>query len=121
MTPNRDADASAAGVVFIYTTAATADDAQAIAAHVVGAGLAACANIFSGMISLYEWEGEVRTDAEVAMLLKTRRALKDQAMAAVRAVHPYTTPAVVAFAAEAVDPAFAAWLEAATARPAAKR
>lgn len=103
-----------AGAVFIYTTAGSPAEAGAIAETVVGRGLAACANIFPGMTSVYVWKGEVQRDSETAMLLKTVPDLRDAAMDAVRGCHPYETPAVVAFAADAVETDFLAWLRAET-------
>ncbi len=97
-------------VVFIYSTVATLDDAERIAVHLVESRLAACANMLPGMRSVYVWKGEVQRDDEAVLILKTRRALQEAAIAAVRAVHPYEVPAITAFAASGVDPAFAAWI-----------
>ena len=44
------------------------------------------------MISIYEWQGKLETGPEVAAFIKTRRALVDKAIAAARALHPYSVP-----------------------------
>lgn len=100
--------------VLIYTTTGSPEDAAAIAGKVVGEGLAACANIFPGMTSVYVWKGAVQRDSETAMLLKTLPELRAAAMAAVRACHPYETPAVLAIPADQVDADCLAWMRAGT-------
>src|SRR5262245_49607531 len=83
--------------VMIYTTfpneaaAATAADALVQAGHV------ACANIVPGMTSIYIWEGRLEREREVAMILKSRRALVTDLITALRGLHPYSNPAIVAF------------------------
>src|SRR5262245_30916939 len=59
------------------------------------AGLAACVNIFAGMTAIYIWDGKRRRETEAAMLIKTRAARADAAMAEARKLHPYTDPALM--------------------------
>ena len=49
--------------VLIYTTFASLDDAQTVGGALVDARLAACVNVFPGMVSIYQWEG-VRETAD---------------------------------------------------------
>ncbi len=109
-------DQPADAIVFIYTTAGSEEDAAEIAAKLVENGLAACANIFPTMTSVYAWKGEIHRDSETAMILKTRAALQGDAMAAIRSIHKYDTPAIVAFPASGVDAGFASWLMEQTSR-----
>lgn len=46
--------------VLVYTTFAHLDDAKRVGDGLVAARLAACVNIFPGMISIYEWKGCVK-------------------------------------------------------------
>lgn len=85
--------------------------AEAIAADCIEKRLAACANIFAPIASLYHWKGEVESDEEVPLLLKTRGALFEQLCAAVKAKHPFEVPSIVATELVAIDAAYAAWLE----------
>lgn len=101
-------------IVFIYTTAPSMDVARSIAGDLVTAGLIACANLLPGMEAVYEWEGAVQQETEVAMLLKTRAARMDAAMVRLAERHPYDTPAITSFAAAAVDARFASWIDGAT-------
>ena len=56
----------------VYITAASRDEATAIGRALVEERLAACANVFTGVTSLYWWEGAVQEDDEAILILKTR-------------------------------------------------
>ncbi len=58
--------------VLVYTTFARVEEAKEVGEALVAARLAACVNIFPGMISIYEWNGARETADEVAMIIKTR-------------------------------------------------
>ncbi len=80
----------------IYITAASPDEALTIGRAVVEARLAACANVFPGVTSVYWWEGSRQEDSEAALILKTRQDLVDQVVAKVKELHSYECPCVVA-------------------------
>jgi len=90
------------------------ETAEAIAADCIEKRLAACANIFAPIASLYHWKGKVESDAEVPLVLKTRGELFDAVCAAVKARHPFEVPSIIATELVAIDEAYAAWLEAET-------
>lgn len=85
-----------------------------IARIIVSERLAACANIGGDIRSIYRWQGAIEEASEVPLLLKTRAGLFDQVAARVRALHPYDTPCIIATEIVAIDPDYAAWLEAET-------
>jgi periplasmic divalent cation tolerance protein len=84
-----------AAMIMIYTTFADEGDARNLGTQLVELGLAACVNIFPGMVSVYRWQGSLETANETAMIVKTRKALQSQALDAIIARHPYTTPALI--------------------------
>jgi periplasmic divalent cation tolerance protein len=96
--------------VFIYTTFASGEDAEAVGGALVKERLAACVNIFPGMVSIYEWEGSTERTDEVAMLIKTRRGVLDEAIAGLRARHPYELPAVLVIPTEGGSAEYSAWI-----------
>ena len=61
-------------VLMVYTTFPDEQSAKRIARELVKLKLAACANIFGGMTSIYEWKGEVMEEGEVGVLFKTVRS-----------------------------------------------
>lgn len=102
------------GVIFVYTTFPSLAEAEQVGRAVVEQGLAACVNLVPGMISHYRWQGQVERGEEVVGIFKTRAARAEAVAAAVRAMHSYTTPAIVFLPAEGGDPAYLAWIAAET-------
>ena len=100
--------------VLVYTTYPSIVEAERAGRAVVEQRLAACVNILPGMVSHYWWQGAIERGEEVVMIIKTRASLADRVSTAVKASHPYTTPALLVLPVEHVDPAYHAWLMAET-------
>jgi periplasmic divalent cation tolerance protein len=100
--------------VFVYTTYPSIVEAETAGRTLVERRLCACVNILSGMVSLYWWQGTIERGDEVVMIIKTRATLADAVRTAVRQMHSYTTPAILVFPIESVDPDYNAWLMAET-------
>jgi len=81
----------------VVTTAATKTDAQAIATAVVGKRLAACAQVIGPITSTYWWQGKIETAEEWQCVMKSRQDLYDELEQAIRQVHPYEVPEILAF------------------------
>ncbi len=94
----------------IYITAASQDEALTIGRAVVEARLAACANVFPGVTSVYWWEGSRQEDGEAALILKTRQDLVDQVVAKVKELHSYKCPCVVALPIAGGNKDFLDWI-----------
>lgn len=96
----------------IYSTWPDSKTAEAAAAKVVEAGLAACANILPGMTSVFLWEGKSAREVECAMILKTSAAAAPALIAALAEDHPYELPALVALDLDeaASSAPFLAWI-----------
>jgi len=82
-------------VVMIYVTAASRDEALAIARDMVGERLAACANVIDGLTSVYRWQGETNEDSEAVLIIKTRPELADRVVERIREIHSYDCPCIV--------------------------
>jgi periplasmic divalent cation tolerance protein len=95
---------------FIYMTCATAKEAEDIGAVLVERRLAACVNIIGGMRSLYWWEGKLERGEETVLIAKTRSDLVPELTEAVKAVHGYEVPCVVALPIEGGNPDFLTWI-----------
>ncbi|HZB94030.1 MAG TPA: divalent-cation tolerance protein CutA [Stellaceae bacterium] len=83
-------------VMFVYATAGNADEALRIGRAVVEARLAACANVLSGMRSVYWWEGRVQESEEAVLVLKTSEALLEPLVQRVKSLHSYACPCIEA-------------------------
>lgn len=94
----------------IWCPFASEEEAAKAASQLLDESLIACANILPGVRSLYVWQGERGEAQECGALLKTEASLLERAVARLAAIHPYETPAIVGWRADAVPPATAAWL-----------
>ncbi len=100
-------------LVLVSTTTADRDEAERIASDLVTSGLAACVQVAGPVRSFYRWQGERRQDEEWVCLVKTTLELYGAVEAAIRRLHRYELPEVVAVPAEGSEP-YAAWVAAAT-------
>ena len=79
----------------ILVTTSPRAEAKRIAHALVDERLAACVNLIGGVHSVYRWNEAVETADEVLLLIKTRTALYDAAIARIKKLHPYTVPEIV--------------------------
>lgn len=97
-------------VVFVYTTWPSTVEAEKAGRDLVERRLAACVNILPGMISHYRWEGKLERGEEAVMIVKTPARLAGKVEMAVKALHPYSTPAIVVLPVESVERGYLGWL-----------
>lgn len=93
------------------------ETAARIARTLVEERLAACVQIVPGLLSTYRWEGRVRTDSEVLLLIKTTRARLDALKTRLPALHPYQIPELLVLAAVDGLTPYLDWIGDATAPP----
>jgi periplasmic divalent cation tolerance protein len=79
-------------LVLAISTAPDAEHAARIGRALVDERLIACASLVPGLTSIYRWQGEVQSDAEVLLLMKTRRALVPHLKERLPHLHPYQVP-----------------------------
>lgn len=96
--------------VFAYITAGSRDEARRIGRALVEERLAACANIFDGMTSIYRWQDAIEEATETVLIAKTRAELFDRLTARVRKLHSYEVPCVVELRVGRGNPAYLDWL-----------
>lgn len=89
---------------------------ERIAAALVGAGISACVSRVPGIVSTYRWRGEVRTDREELLIIKTTRERFDALRERILSMHPYELPEIIAL--DVVDglDRYLAWIEQETSR-----
>lgn len=86
---------SAADYGVLLTTSPNREEAATIAKLLIEEKLAACVQLLP-IESFYAWQGKTQTEAEILLLVKTRSALFEQAIARIKAAHSYTVPEIVA-------------------------
>ena len=95
----------------VLTTLPTQAQAQHIAEAIVRQRLAACAQILGPITSTYWWKGQVEKTEEWLCLLKTRQEHYTQLEAALRQLHPYEVPEIIALPILAGFPPYLTWLQ----------
>ena len=102
--------------VILYTTWPDAEKAEAVGAEAVAEQLAACANVFAPITSIYRWEGALERSSEVPMTLKTSRRTAAALRDFLRERHPYEVPCILALPVDEAlsEPAYLDWIEAQT-------
>ena len=94
----------------VLTTAGSDEEANSIAGELVRRRLAACVNVLSGVRSVYRWKGEIQRDEERLLIIKSSRRLFPRVREAIRELHSYDVPEILALPLEAGDPAYLGWL-----------
>lgn len=95
----------------IYITAQNKNAALALARVLVEEKQVACANIISGVTSIFEWEGKLEEAEEVIIIAKTTENKVFDVIKRVKELHEYDCPCVVSLAIEGGNPEFLAWIE----------
>jgi periplasmic divalent cation tolerance protein len=83
-------------VIIVLTNLPDRDAALKLGQDLVARRLAACVNVFSPCTSIYRWKGKVENASETPVLIKTRAERYAEVEAAIRALHPYELPEIVA-------------------------
>jgi periplasmic divalent cation tolerance protein len=84
--------------------------AMEIAEVLVEQKLAACAQLFP-IQSVFRWEGEVQSEEEAMLQVKTMSAHLPELEAAVTDLHPYDVPELIATTIDWGLPAYLAWMK----------
>jgi periplasmic divalent cation tolerance protein len=92
------------------------DSAESLARLLIEQRLAACVNVMAPCTSVYRWQGEVETAAEVPVFMKTTRERYAALEAAIRSHHPYELPEIIAVPLTSGLPAYLSWVAAETAQ-----
>ena len=95
----------------VTTTTETKEQAQKIAQYLVETRLAACVQIAGPITSVYRWKGKVETASEWLCLIKTREELFDKVETAIKKMHSYETPEIVAVPIVKGSKEYLVWLD----------
>lgn len=101
----------------ISTTTETKEQAQEIAKYLVEQKLAACVQISGPIESTYRWKGNVETAGEYLCLVKTLASLFKKVESAIKKLHPYETPEIIAIPIVKGSKEYLNWLDEETEKP----
>ncbi len=96
--------------IVVYVTARDLAEGRKIAQHLLTQKLAACVNIVSGVESHYRWEGKLEQSSEVLLVIKARKAHFGKLAKAVKDVHSYSVPEIIALPIADGERKYLTWL-----------
>ena len=99
------------GIVSVYATFGSDEEARRIGRQVVEERLAACVNILGACHSIYRWQGQVQEAGEVAAVFKTAADAAQQLVERVAELHSYDVPAAVVWPIAGASGPYAEWVE----------
>ena len=97
--------------ISIFVTAASRKEAKKIANHLVQQKLAACVQVLPGMESTYAWKKKICYDREVLLIIKSRKQLFSRLEKAIRKLHSYDVPQIVALPIIQGSSAYLQWMK----------
>jgi periplasmic divalent cation tolerance protein len=95
----------------VFITVPNEAVAQRVSDTLLEARLVACVNIIHDIRSLYIWKEERQDDPEFLMIAKTRLERFQELVEAVRLVHPYEVPEIIALPIVVGDAPYLAWID----------
>jgi len=96
----------------VQTAAGSEEEAERISAVLVERRLAACVQVIGPVASRYRWQGEVETTREWLCVAKTEAGRYAAVEAAIRELHSYDEPEIVATPVAAGSTGYLAWISA---------
>ena len=100
------------GYLQVMTTVGSQEEAARIAASLLEQRLAACVQTVGPILSRYRWQGQLEEGTEWQCLAKTEAALYDRVESAIRDLHPYEQPEILAIPVLAGSAGYLAWISA---------
>ena len=80
----------------ITTTTDSRELAMRIAEKLVEKKIAACVQVWGPITSIYAWKSKIENAEEWYCVIKTRENLYQEVEAAIKALHPYEVPEIIA-------------------------
>ena len=100
----------------VLTTVGSEDEAERISSELVERRLAACVQTIGPISSRYRWPGKIEEAREWICLAKTEASRYPEIEAAIRELHSYDEPEIVATAIVAGSGGYLEWLSASVGR-----
>ncbi|MCA9757241.1 MAG: divalent-cation tolerance protein CutA [Candidatus Eisenbacteria bacterium] len=92
------------------TTTSDAADAKRLAQTLVEERLAACVTVIPKVASTYRWGGEVQTEDEQLLWIKTVASRIEALRLRLLEIHPYDVPEFLVLTVEGASPEYHSWL-----------
>jgi|CXWL01.1.fsa_nt_gi periplasmic divalent cation tolerance protein len=97
-------------VLIVLVTTASQKEAVRIGEKMVSSRLAACANVIPGIKSIYRWNRKIVKSGETLLMLKSTELRYQALEKAIKAMHSYETPEIVALEVRAGFDQYMGWV-----------
>lgn len=95
----------------VLVTCRSTKEAERIARSLVETRLAACGNILRSPVrSIYRWKEKIKSAREVMLVIKTSRRRFQALQAAIKRLHSYEVPEIIALPIATGSESFLSWL-----------
>ncbi len=98
-------------IIQIITTIDDRLKAEEIGRKLVGKRLVACCQISGPIRSIYHWKGNFEETDEWYMIMKTKESLYHPAEEAIRKLHPYEVPEIIAIPVRDASDDYSMWVK----------
>ena len=86
-------------------------DAEKLAKYLVDKRIVACVNVIKIENSFYRWKGKTEKHGEYLLIMKFPKKNFDRLDAAIKHVHPYDNPELIAMKVEKSSSKYANWVK----------
>lgn len=100
------------GAIQVVVTAPSREEAETIAQGLLARRLAACVQVAGPVTSMYHWQGKLETSQEWVCTIKSLRSHYPALEAAIRELHSYDVPEILATEVAAASRDYLEWLAA---------
>ena len=97
-------------ILLAISTFPDAEKADRIAQILVEEKFAACANLITGVHSVYRWKEKLETAGEVLVLFKTTKDRQAAFQERLRSLHPYDVPEIIFIPVNGGLPGYLSWV-----------
>jgi periplasmic divalent cation tolerance protein len=95
----------------VITTVGNEEDARKVAKSLVERRLVACVNVSAQVRSFYRWKGSLEDETEHMLFMKTRDERFQDLENALKEIHPYDVPELIAVPIEKGSAAYLGWVD----------
>jgi periplasmic divalent cation tolerance protein len=97
--------------ILAFTTLGSEEDAAKLARGLVERRIVACVNVSGPVRSFYHWKGRLEDDQEFLLTMKTRKDRFSDLEGALRELHTYDVPELIAVPIELGSAAYLGWVD----------
>ena len=96
--------------ILVVTTVGTEEEANDLALALVERHHSCCVNILPVHRSIYRWQGKICTDSEFMLIIKALEGAYPEIEAAIKELHSYELPEILAFDIKQGEEGFLHWI-----------